>query len=78
MTSIAISEFRANMSAVIEKVQQGEVIRLTQRGLEVAKLVPPDLLRESALKELQTLQTTAIIGDVVSPLEADWDTTNAD
>lgn len=40
MVSIGISEFRANMSAIFQRVQQGEVISLLMRDKEIARLVP--------------------------------------
>ncbi len=72
MTTIAISEFRANMSRFLQQVQNGEIISLTQRGQEVARLVPPDLVPAMARQELEALRETAVIGDILSPIEADW------
>lgn len=73
MISIGISEFRANMNAILQKVQQGEVITLTLRGAEIARLVPPDYARLAARQELEQLRQTAVIGDVLSPVDDSWD-----
>jgi prevent-host-death family protein len=73
MVSIGIGEFRANMNRVLQKVQKGEVVTLTLRGAEVARLVPPDYARLSARQELAALRQTAVVGDVLSPVAEAWD-----
>jgi len=72
MEKIAVSEFRANMLGILKKVEKGEVIALTSRGHEVAKIIPPDDRMEEARKALRHLRKTAVIGDVLSPIEDEW------
>ena len=69
MISIGISEFRANMNGILQKVQQGEIVMLTLRGAEIARLVPPDFARQTARQELAQLRQTAVVGDVLSPVD---------
>jgi antitoxin (DNA-binding transcriptional repressor) of toxin-antitoxin stability system len=73
MVAIGISEFRANMSAVLQRVQNGEVISLMVRETEVAKLVPPDYARLAARQQLEELRQTAVVGDLLSPIDEPWD-----
>ncbi|MCB0163660.1 MAG: type II toxin-antitoxin system prevent-host-death family antitoxin [Anaerolineae bacterium] len=73
MISIGISEFRANMNGILQKVQQGEIVMLTLRGAEIARLVPPDFARQAARQELAQLRQTAVVGDVLSPVDDNWD-----
>jgi len=73
MTSVAISEFRANMSAILQQVQNGEIISLTQRGTEIARLVPPDFVQLAARQRLEELRKTAVVGDVLSPIGDQWE-----
>ena len=73
MTSVAISEFRANMSAILQQVRNGEIISLTQRGAEIARLVPPDFVQIAAQQRLEELRKTAVIGDVLSPIDEEWE-----
>lgn len=40
MHSVPLSEFRANTSAMIDLVEQGETIRILRHGKPVAELVP--------------------------------------
>ncbi len=42
MERIAVSEFRANLVSFLKRVQRGEVITLTSRGHEIAKIIPPE------------------------------------
>lgn len=73
MIAIGISEFRANMSAILQRVQNGEIITLMMRETEIAKLVPPDYARLAARQKLEELHQTAVIGDVLSPIDETWD-----
>lgn len=38
--TISLSEFRANASAMIDRVEQGETVRILRHGKPVAELVP--------------------------------------
>jgi len=73
MLAIGISEFRSNMSAILQRVQKGEIISLMVRETEVAKLVPPDYAQLAARQQLEALRQTAIVGDVLSPIDEQWD-----
>lgn len=41
MQTIALSEFRARASAMIDLVEKGETVRILRHGKPVAELVPP-------------------------------------
>jgi prevent-host-death family protein len=43
MQTLALSEFRANVSAMIDLVEQGETVRILRHGKPVAELVPPPM-----------------------------------
>lgn len=73
MEKIAVSEFRANLVGFLKRVERGEIITLTSRGHEVAKIVPPDNKMEHAREALKKLQKTAVIVDVLSPIEEEWE-----
>jgi prevent-host-death family protein len=38
--TVGINELRANLSAILRRVEQGEMIEITRRGRVVARLVP--------------------------------------
>ena len=73
MEKVAVSEFRANLVGFLKRVEKGEVIALTSRGHEVAKIVPPDDKIKNAKKALKNLQSSAIIGDIISPIDEEWE-----
>lgn len=73
MEKVAVSEFRANLVAFLKRVEKGEIIALTSRGQEVAKIVPPDNKVKEAKKALKKLQQTAVIGDIISPIDEEWE-----
>ncbi len=73
MISIGISEFRTNMSMFLQRVQEGEIISLLLRDKEIAKLVPPDYARVVARQTLEDLRQTAVVGDLLAPLDETWD-----
>lgn len=75
MVEVAVSEFRANMNSVLQLVQEGEIVSLTSRGVEVARIVPPGMAQEIARRELERLRATAVVGDVLSPVEdaGEWE-----
>ncbi len=73
MEKVAVSEFRANLVSFLKRVEKGEVIALTSRGHEIAKIIPPDNKTENARNALKKLRKTAILGDVLSPIDEEWE-----
>lgn len=49
MHTVPLSEFRANASAMIDLVEQGETVRILRHGKPVAELVP---MRPDAVKKM--------------------------
>ncbi len=72
MESVGVSKLRENMVLFLNKVQQGESITITSRGTEIAMLIPIKNKKKAARNALKQLRKTAIIGDVVSPIEEEW------
>ncbi len=73
MEKVAVSEFRANLVFFLKRVEKGEIFALTSRGHEVAKIVPPDDKIKNAKVALKKLQRSAVIGDIISPIEEEWE-----
>lgn len=73
MQIVNISDFRANLLKYLEKANSGEQISVTTNGKLLATIIPPVQQRELARKRLQELATTAIIHDVTSPIDSQWD-----
>jgi prevent-host-death family protein len=72
MESIGVSKLRENMVLFLNKVQKGESIAITSRGTEIAMLIPIKNKKEVSRNTLKQLRKTAIVGDVVSPIEEEW------
>ncbi|MGD8782331.1 MAG: type II toxin-antitoxin system prevent-host-death family antitoxin [Ignavibacteria bacterium] len=76
MQSVAVSELRANLVAVLEKIKKGSTINITSRGKVVAKLVPPDESKKLAEDILLQVRKNAKLHDVVSPVSEKWNVEN--
>jgi prevent-host-death family protein len=73
MDTIAVSELRENLMKVLKEIERGTAIDITSRGKVVARLVPPDYSRERARDRLKEIQKTAVLGDIISPIDVQWD-----
>ena len=73
METIGVSKLRENLLSYINKVQQGEAIIITSHGNEIAMLVPVKKETEASRNALKELRKTAQVGDVVSPIEEEWE-----
>ena len=54
MTSVGSYEAKTSFSALIARVEQGEQITITRRGVAVAVLVPPPEIRRQSPETLVT------------------------
>ena len=72
MTTIAVSELRANLMQVLEQIKQGSQIQITSRGKVVAQLVPANEAQEQAKIALKHLAEDAKIGNMVDPIDESW------
>ena len=73
MKNVSISELRANLLKYLTLVQQGEPINVTSKGKVLATLTPPVSQQDAAKLKLGKLAGTAVIHDVISPIEDSWD-----
>lgn len=71
--SVSISEFRANLLKYLNLVQKGDQFSITSKGRVMATLVSPRSQQKEARRKLDALARTAVIHDVISPLDADWE-----
>jgi prevent-host-death family protein len=73
MEKVGISALRENLSIFLEKVQKGQVITITSRGHEMARLVPVEDKREKSREFLRELGKNAVIDDIISPIDEEWE-----
>lgn len=76
MITIAISDFRAHIQQYLKYIAQGEEIVITLRGKEIAKIVPPDNKIHKARKKLKQIAQTAVIKNVINPIDTFWNQMN--
>ena len=74
MTSVNVTELRQHLPDYLKQVQQGEEIAITLHGKTIAHIVPDrqENKREAALKRLEALSGTVIVGDILAPLDEEW------
>ena len=73
MEKVGISTLRENLSILLKKVQKGQVITITSRGHEMARLVPVEDKMEKSRESLRKLGKNATIGDILSPIDEEWE-----
>jgi prevent-host-death family protein len=73
MTSVSMAELRKRLAHYLDRVEQGERIRIRRRGRVVAMLEPSTASFETADQRLKALKKLARIGDVTSPIDTSWD-----
>ncbi len=74
MNSVNVTELRQHLPDYLKQVQQGEEIAITLHGKTIARIVPDrkENAREAALKRLEALRGTMIVGDILAPLDEEW------
>ncbi len=73
MKTICISELRKNLQLMLKKAAAGESLTVTSRGKKLAMIVPVKKNNNNSEKILKALRNTAIIDDILSPVQEDWD-----
>jgi len=73
MMDISITEFRANLLNYLKIVQAGGTINVTSKGIPLATLIAPVAQHDAAQQKLRRLAKTAVISDIVSPINESWD-----
>jgi len=73
MEKVGVSTLRENLSIFLKKVQKGEIITITSRGRDMAKLVPVEDKTVKSREMLRELGENALIGDIISPIDEEWE-----
>ncbi len=73
MEKVGISTLRENLSIFLKKAQKGEIITITSRGHDMARLVPVEDKGVKSRKILRELGKNAFIGDIISPIDEEWE-----
>ncbi len=75
MQQVNVTELRNHLPHYMSQVQKGVEFIVTSHGKSIARLVPEISNAEEAYKRLMQLRGTMIKGDIVNPVEVEW---NAD
>ncbi|MFA5517084.1 MAG: type II toxin-antitoxin system prevent-host-death family antitoxin [Desulfuromonadales bacterium] len=78
MKEVSVTELRNHLQAYLGQVQKGDELLVRSRGKVIARIVPSVDSRRLARERLAALRDKARIGDVVSPVEAEWEAERAD
>lgn len=72
LKTIAAGEFKTKCLSLMDSVKEDQItIVITKRGKPVAKLVP---VKDSPIDKFGCMGNTVTIkGDIVSPLDEDWE-----
>ena len=73
MQIINISEFRANLLKYLDIANSGNEIMITSKGKQLATISPPSNQKQDAKEQLAALSGSAVIHDIVSPIDTEWD-----
>lgn len=73
MESIALNQIQENIDEFLEKIRKGNFFMITFEGREIGKFVPADDVRKNARKKLEQLRKTAVVEDVLSPIDEEWE-----
>ena len=76
METIPAGKFKAQCLALLDEVAQtNESLIITKHGKPVAKLVPLDSEKDDTDAQLRHLAT--FVGDILSPIDDEWEATKA-
>jgi len=64
-----IRELKAHLSEYIRQVKAGEVVVITERGMQIARILPAEPTTEVRLKELEAAGLVAWSGHRLEPTE---------
>jgi len=75
--TVPVADLAANLDALIaDLAEKNEEIVITKDGREVARLVPMEPIAVRRRRALERFRgTVTILGDIVEPLDVEWDAT---
>ena len=77
MLNVNVTELRSHLPDYLKKVRAGEEVAVTSRGKVIARLVPEVDETVVARQRLDALRGQSVVGEVVAPLDVEWDALRA-
>ena len=75
MQQVNVTELRNHLPHYMSQVQKGVEFLITSHGKSIARLLPETSNTDEAYNRLMQLRGTMIQGDILEPMEIEW---NAD
>ena len=72
MTTASISEAKAKLSALLDKVKAGETVTITDRGTPIARIVPLAPADVDWEERLERLERQGVVRRPKKKLDLDW------
>ena len=72
MDEVSITELRQQLPSYLGRVAKGATVVVTLHGKPIAKIGPIQDRRAEAARRIEAMRETARVGDLVSPIDADW------
>lgn len=72
MIHVEIRAFQSDIGTYLQIAKTGKFVRLMDNGVEIARLIPPEFDQACALNELERLRKTAVVGDILAPIDIEW------
>jgi prevent-host-death family protein len=70
MTTVGAFDAKTHLTALLRRVSKGETIRITRRGIPIAKLVPADAGEQEdpgqLVREIRELRKTINLGKITT------------
>jgi prevent-host-death family protein len=73
MQQIKVTDLRKHLQSCLKQVREGEEIQITLNGKPIARLIPERERSEKAKTLLRDLRRTAWVGDVITPIQDEWE-----
>ncbi len=73
MESVPLTQINENIGEILEKIRNGQSLAVTFEGREIGVLFPAGESMEKARRRLEQLRETAFVGDLLSPINEDWE-----
>lgn len=73
MREVNVTELRNNLPKYLSSVENGKEILVTSHGRVIARILPPSDTKRDALVQLKVLRKHCKIGDIISPIDEDWE-----
>jgi prevent-host-death family protein len=73
MREVNVSDLRTHLPEYLARAEGGEEILVTRHGRVIARLIAARDKRADARAQLAALRGKARVGDVISPVESEWE-----